>query len=242
YRRLQCPKKSKCYRDHCQFHPRSHGSRRARTTNTTTSPCYECTEHTSPTRTIYHPPTSIGSTSSTSSSTSSASTTYHSTSPTLHGTSTGNTATTKTTTTISAAPSGKTTTTTERVRFNAGDAVYRLKDGKAQKGVIQSIGQVGKWTTPVVKWNNIDKPENARFNKLKKDNHPVTTTVVKSTAKGPGPMELDGKGMSGITCYRCRGKGHTADVCPSKGISGHEAQIVEVESEEESGKGGAETA
>ncbi|EUC59829.1 retrotransposon gag protein, partial [Rhizoctonia solani AG-3 Rhs1AP] len=134
----------------------------------------------------------------------------------LHGSSTGNTTTTKTTTTTSATPSGKTTTTTERVRFNAGDAVYRLKDGKAQKGVIQSIGQVGKWTTPLVKWNNMDKPENARFNELKKDNHPVTTTVVKSTAKGPGPMELDGKGMSGITCFKCRGKGHTADVCPSK--------------------------
>ncbi|EUC55811.1 hypothetical protein RSOL_138220, partial [Rhizoctonia solani AG-3 Rhs1AP] len=79
----------------------------------------------------------------------------------LHGSTTINTTTTKTTVTSSAAPSSKSTTTTEKVRFNAGDAVYCLKDGKAQKGVIQSMGQVGKWTTPLVKWNNVDKPENA---------------------------------------------------------------------------------
>ncbi|KEP45000.1 hypothetical protein V565_332160, partial [Rhizoctonia solani 123E] len=131
----------------------SHCSGRTGTTNTTTSPYYKYTGNPNYARSIYHSPTYDGPTSSTSSATSTT-TAYHST-PTgshgsgtpitsraykaLHGSSTGNTTTTKTTTTTSATPSGKTTTTTERVRFNAGDAVYRLKDGKAQKGVIQSI-------------------------------------------------------------------------------------------------------
>ncbi|KAH7338700.1 hypothetical protein B0J17DRAFT_767774 [Rhizoctonia solani] len=137
---------------------------------------------------------------------------------------------------------------TTRTRFNTGDAVYRIVNGRAQKGYIQAIGRVNGIATPTVKWNNADKVENVAFNALKKDERPApavsntTKPAALKNDKGPAPMELDGKGLSGVVCHICQGKGHFARVCPSKNISGNEAQVVEVESEEESGKGEAETA
>ena len=136
------------------------------------------------------------------------------------------------------APSTNSTST--RVRFNPGDHVYRIKDGPAQKGKIEAIGRVNNMTTPIIKWNGVEKTETVPFRELKKDNRPIFggNTPAKPDPKGPGPMDLDGKGFANNICYHCGGKGHMARVCPSKPISGNEAKIEELKSDDkESGKG-----
>ncbi|KAF8751600.1 hypothetical protein RHS01_08305 [Rhizoctonia solani] len=100
------------------------------------------------------------------------------------------------------------------------------------------------------------------FPSLKKDKRPAAaapvkpiiapTPVLASSSKGPGPMDLDGRGFANLTCHVCGGKGHFARNCPSKPMSGHVANVewswerpkeenrIEVVSdEEESGKGKA---
>jgi hypothetical protein len=65
-------------------------------------------------------------------------------------------------------------------------------------------------------------------------------------------MDLDGRGIGSVTCNNCGGKGHFAWACPSKALSGHvaevkewtwnrpnKAKLIEVDSDEESGKGNA---
>ncbi|GAB1527282.1 hypothetical protein RhiTH_010457 [Rhizoctonia solani] len=100
------------------------------------------------------------------------------------------------------------------------------------------------------------------FPSLKKDERLATAAPVKTiiaptpvlapNSKGPGPMDLDGRGFSNLTCHVCGGKGHFVRNCPSKPMSGHVANVewswerpkeencIEVVSEEEeSGKGKA---
>ncbi|KAF8747079.1 Retrotransposon gag protein [Rhizoctonia solani] len=100
------------------------------------------------------------------------------------------------------------------------------------------------------------------FPSLKKDERPAAaapvksiiapTPVLASNPKGPGPMDLDGRGFANLTCHVCGGKGHFARNCPSKPMSGHvaniewswerpkeENQIEVVSDEEELGKGKA---
>ncbi|KAF8756060.1 hypothetical protein RHS01_04904 [Rhizoctonia solani] len=97
---------------------------------------------------------------------------------------------------------------------------------------------------------------------LKKDERPAAAAPVKTiiaptpilalNSKGPGPMDLDGRGFSNLTCHVCSGKGHFARSCPSKPMSGHvanvewswerpkeENRIKVVSDEEELGKGKA---
>ena len=95
-------------------------------------------------------------------------------------------------------------------------------------------------TTPIVKWNGVDKTEGVAFRELKKDERPIFggNTPAKPDPKGPGPMDLDGRGFANATCYHCGGKGHLAHVCPSKPLLGNEAKVEELKSDdEESGKG-----
>ena len=129
------------------------------------------------------------------------------------------------------------------VCFNPGDHVYCMKDGQAQKGKIEAIGRINNMTTPIVKWNGVVKSKGVAFRELKKDEWPIfgSNTPAKPDPKGPDPMDLDGKGFSGATCYHCGGKGHMAQVCPSKPLSGNEAKVEELKSDdEELGKGSSQ--
>ncbi|QRV84564.1 Zinc finger, CCHC-type [Ceratobasidium sp. AG-Ba] len=110
-------------------------------------------------------------------------------------------------------------------------------DGRAVKGKIESIGRNNRGQiVPNVKWAGQNSTVQVPFPALKKDNRPSTGTSrapppppALAKGKGPGPMELDGERRNGgITCLRCQGKGHMARDCPSKPISGFEAQIEEV--------------
>ncbi|QRW00980.1 Zinc finger, CCHC-type [Ceratobasidium sp. AG-Ba] len=134
----------------------------------------------------------------------------------------------------------RTTTSTNQPReeLSSGDAVYMIgTDGRAVKGKIESIGRNSRGqVVPNVKWAGQNSTVQVPFPALKKDDRPSTGTSgapppppALAKGKGPGPMELDGERRSGgITCLRCQGKGHMARDCPSKPISGFEAQIEEV--------------
>ncbi|QRW24094.1 Retrotransposon gag protein [Rhizoctonia solani] len=136
--------------------------------------------------------------------------------------------------------------------LNVGDNVYMINPTTccAKKGAITSI----------VEWRI--KRYYDSFPLPQKDKHPAAaapikpiiapTPVLASNAKGPGPMDLDGKGFASVMCHMCSGKGHFACNCPSKPMSGHVANIewswerpkeencIEVIlDEEESGKGKA---
>ncbi|QRV96917.1 Retrotransposon gag protein [Ceratobasidium sp. AG-Ba] len=141
---------------------------------------------------------------------------------------------------------------TAREKLSSGDAVYMIgTDGCAVKGKIESIGRNNRGqVVPNVKWAGQNSTVQVPFPALKKDNRPSTGTTrapppppALAKGKGPGPMELDGERRSGgITCLRCQGKGHMARDCPSKPISGFEAQIEEVkepDSDDESVKDSA---
>ncbi|QRV98728.1 Zinc finger, CCHC-type [Ceratobasidium sp. AG-Ba] len=139
-----------------------------------------------------------------------------------------------------------------REKLSSGDAVYMIgTDGRAVKGKIESIGRNNRGqVVPNVKWAGQNSTVQVPFPALKKDDQPSTGTSrapppppALAKGKGPGPMELDGERRSGgITCLRCQGKGHMARDCPSKPISGFEAQIEEVkepDSDDESVKDNA---
>ncbi|QRV99032.1 Zinc finger, CCHC-type [Ceratobasidium sp. AG-Ba] len=139
-----------------------------------------------------------------------------------------------------------------REKLSSGDAVCMIgTDGRAVKGKIESIGRNNRGqVVPNVKWAGQNSTVQVPFPALKKDDRPSAGTSrapppppALAKGKGPGPMELDGERRSGgITCLRCQGKGHMARDCPSKPISGFEAQIEEVkepDSDDESVKDNA---
>ncbi|QRW10465.1 Retrotransposon gag protein [Ceratobasidium sp. AG-Ba] len=71
------------------------------------------------------------------------------------------------------------------------------------------------------------------------DTKPATVPPPK---RDPDAMDLDnaGKGKKVVICNKCGGKGHWANQCPSKDISGYEAFVEDPDtSDEESGKEGA---
>lgn len=86
-----------------------------------------------------------------------------------------------------------------------------------------------------------------KFHKIQPDKHPrrqpavpVKSCLNKPTSdpKGPGPIELGKTGSKGkdpITCYNCSGRGHTSRQCatPKQAMSGHEAQLMEADSDDE---------
>ncbi|GAB1528279.1 hypothetical protein RhiTH_011471 [Rhizoctonia solani] len=148
--------------------------------------------------------------------------------------------------------------------LNVGDNVYMIDPTTccAKKGTITSIVCTTSGNMPNVRWNGETKDTMIPFPSLKKDERPAAAAPVKpivapvpvlaSNSKGPGPMDLDGRGFTNLTCHVCGSKGHFARNCPSKPMSGHVANVewswerpkeenwIEVVSdEEESGKGKA---
>ncbi|GAB1524410.1 hypothetical protein RhiTH_007564 [Rhizoctonia solani] len=167
-------------------------------------------------------------------------------------------------TTSSAVPTSTSNITPTCTRLNVGDNVYMIDPTtcRAKKGAITSIVQTTSGNMPNVRWNGETKDTMIPFPSLKKDERPAAATPVKtiiaptpvlaSNSKGPGPMDLDGRGFANLTCHVCGGKGHFARNCPSKPMSGHvasvewswerpkeESQIEVVSDEEELGKGKA---
>ncbi|GAB1528035.1 hypothetical protein RhiTH_011226 [Rhizoctonia solani] len=166
--------------------------------------------------------------------------------------------------TSTAVPTSPSNPTSARTRLNVGDNVYMIDPTtrRAKKGAITSIVRTTSGNMPNVRWNGETKDTMIPFPSLKKDERPAAaapvkpivapTPVLASSSKGPGPMDLDGRGFSNLTCHICGGKGHFARSCPSKPMSGHvanvewswekpkeESRIEVVSDEEESGKGKA---
>ncbi|GAB1527594.1 hypothetical protein RhiTH_010770 [Rhizoctonia solani] len=166
--------------------------------------------------------------------------------------------------TPTAVPTSNSNPTPTRTCLNVGDNVYMIDPTTrcAKKGAITSIVCTTSGNMPNVRWNGETKDTMIPFPSLKKDKRPAAaapvktiiapTPVLASNSKGPGPMDLDGRGFSNLTCHICSGKGHFARSCPSKPMSGHVANIewswerpkeescIEVVSdEEELGKGKA---
>ncbi|GAB1519596.1 hypothetical protein RhiTH_002664 [Rhizoctonia solani] len=156
------------------------------------------------------------------------------------------------------------TSTSTCTCLNVGDNVYMIDPTtcRAKKGAITSIICTTSGNMPNVRWNGETKDTMIPFPSLKKDERPAAAAPVKSivapipipaaNTKGPGPMDLDGRGFANLTCHICGGKGHFARSCPSKPMSGHvaniewswerpkeESRIEVVSDEEESGKGKA---
>ncbi|QRV99041.1 Retrotransposon gag protein [Ceratobasidium sp. AG-Ba] len=126
-------------------------------------------------------------------------------------------------------------------RFSRNDRVYMIgTDGRAKKGQITKIGPgLGGRIQPTVKWDGDSSEVKLQFRDLKKDTKPASTPPPK---KDPDAMDLDnaGKGKKPVICNKCGGKGHWANQCPSKEISGYEAFVEDPDtSDEESGKEGA---
>ncbi|GAB1525968.1 hypothetical protein RhiTH_009134 [Rhizoctonia solani] len=88
---------------------------------------------------------------------------------------------------------------------------------------------------PNVRWNGGTKDTMIPFPSLKKGECPAAAALVKPiiapipvlalSSKGPGPMDLDGKGFASVVCHICGGKGHFACNCPSKPMLGHVANV-----------------
>ncbi|KAJ1308155.1 hypothetical protein OPQ81_003871 [Rhizoctonia solani] len=118
----------------------------------------------------------------------------------------------------------------------AGENVYRVVDGKAQKGVIQKTGKTDKGKTfATVKWNS-GSSEDVKITNLQKDNHPITSPKASSSNSGPAPMDLDSAsnwGKKPIICNTCGGKGHYANQCPSKSLLGQGAELDSSNSDSE---------
>ncbi|QRW15572.1 Retrotransposon gag protein [Rhizoctonia solani] len=166
--------------------------------------------------------------------------------------------------TSTAVPTSTSNPTPTRTCLNVGDNVYMIDPTtcRAKKGAITSIVRTTLGNMPNVRWNGESKDTMIPFPSLKKDECPAAAAPVKTiiaptpvlapNSKGPGPMDLDGRGFSNLTCHVCGGKGHFARNCPSEPMSGHVANVewswerpkeencIEVVSEEEeSGKGKA---
>ncbi|QRW26797.1 Retrotransposon gag protein [Rhizoctonia solani] len=166
--------------------------------------------------------------------------------------------------TSTAVPTSTSNPTSACTCLNVGDNVYMIDPTtcRAKKGAITSIVRTTSGNMPNVRWNGETKDTMIPFPSLKKDERPAAAAPVKpiiapvpvlaSNSKGPGPMDLDGRGFANLTCHVCGGKGHFARNCPSKPMSGHVANVewswerpkeenrIEVVSdEEESGKGKA---
>ncbi|KAF8757113.1 hypothetical protein RHS01_03965 [Rhizoctonia solani] len=164
----------------------------------------------------------------------------------------------------STAPNSNPISNSTQTRLNVGDNVYMIDPTtrRAKKGAITSIVRTTSGNMPNVRWNGETKDTMIPFPSLKKDERPAAVAPVKpiiapipipaANTKGPGPMDLDGRGFANLTCHVCGGKGHFAQNCPSKPMSGHVANVewswerpkeenrIEVASEdEESGKGKA---
>ncbi|GAB1527452.1 hypothetical protein RhiTH_010627 [Rhizoctonia solani] len=160
-------------------------------------------------------------------------------------------------------PTSNANPTPNCTHLNVGDNVYMIDPTTccAKKGAITSILCTTSSNMPNVRWNGETKDTMIPFPSLKKDERPAAAAPVKpivapvpvlaSNSKGPGPMDLDGRGFTNLTCHVCSGKGHFARNCPSKPMSGHVANVkwswerpkeenqIEVVSDEESGKGKA---
>ncbi|KAF8756852.1 hypothetical protein RHS01_03811 [Rhizoctonia solani] len=140
-------------------------------------------------------------------------------------------------TTSTAVPTSTSNPTSTCTCLNVGDNVYMIDPTTrcAKKGAITSIVRTTSGNMPNVRWNGESKDTMIPFPSLKKDERPAATAPVKpiiaptpvlaSNSKGPGPMDLDGRGLASLTCHVCGGKGHFARNCPSKPMSGHVANI-----------------
>ncbi|GAB1523810.1 hypothetical protein RhiTH_006960 [Rhizoctonia solani] len=139
-------------------------------------------------------------------------------------------------------PSNVTPTTTSNPTpactcLNVGDNVYMINPTtcRAKKGAITSIVRTTSGNMPNIRWNGETKDTMIPFPSLKKDERPAAAAPVRPiiapipipalNTKGPGPMDLDGRGLAHLTCHVCGGKGHFACNCPSKPISGHVANV-----------------
>lgn len=109
-------------------------------------------------------------------------------------------------------------------------------DGRAKKGTIAKISKnsPGK-PVPNVRWNGESSNVQVPFAALKIDTRPTPAAPQLAKGSGPGPMELDGanKGKAVLSCHVCGGRGHFARECPSRNVSGHEAKIEDVDSDDE---------
>ncbi|QRW21225.1 Retrotransposable element Tf2 protein [Rhizoctonia solani] len=116
------------------------------------------------------------------------------------------------------APSSATPTSTSNPTpictcLNVGDNVYMIDPTthRAKKGAITSIVQTTSGNMPNVRWNGETKDTMIPFPSLKKDERPAAAAPVKpiiapvpvlaSNSKGPGPMDLDGRGFANLTCH-----------------------------------------
>ncbi|QRW13670.1 Retrotransposon gag protein [Ceratobasidium sp. AG-Ba] len=154
------------------------------------------------------------------------------------GKKTSNSSTSKTS---SVAKTATATSSSTQERFSKNDRVYMIgTDGRAKKGKITRIGPgLGGRIQPTVQWDGDSNEVKLQFRDLKKDTKPATAPPPK---RDPDAMDLDnaGKGKKAVICNKCGGKGHWANQCPSKDISGYEAFVEDPDtSDEESGKEGA---
>lgn len=143
----------------------------------------------------------------------------------------------------------QTATAPTKEKFSVNDKVYTIDPGtgRAKKGHITRIGRnaQGKFS-PTVQWDGDTKTVTLPFSALKRDTRPAATTTTvaapssaphSANTSGPQPMELDGtRGKTQLNCYVCGRKGHLAMNCPDRKWQGAE---IELESDEESGKGDA---
>ncbi|KAF8696486.1 hypothetical protein RHS03_07855, partial [Rhizoctonia solani] len=130
--------------------------------------------------------------------------------------------------------------------LNVGDNVYMIDPTtcRAKKGAITSIVCTTSGNMPNVRWNGETKNAMIPFPSLKKDECPAAAAPIKpiiapvpvlaTNSKGPGPMDLDGRGMTSIPM-----SGHVANVEWSWERPKEESCIEVVSDEEELGKGKA---
>ncbi|KAF8754943.1 hypothetical protein RHS01_05433 [Rhizoctonia solani] len=136
-----------------------------------------------------------------------------------------------------AAPTTTSNPTPACTCLNVGDNVYMIDPTTccAKKGAITSIVRTTSGNMPNIRWNGETKDTMIPFPSLKKDKCPAAAAPVRpiiapipipaANTKGPGPMDLDGRGLANLTCHVCGGKGHFACNCPSKPKSGHVANL-----------------
>ncbi|GAB1527230.1 hypothetical protein RhiTH_010405 [Rhizoctonia solani] len=114
--------------------------------------------------------------------------------------------------TSTAVPTSTSNPTPTCTCLNVGDNVYMINPTtrRAKKGAITSIVRTTSGNMPNVRWNGETKDTMIPFPSLKKDERPAAAAPVKpivapipipaATTKGPGPMDLDGRGFANLTC------------------------------------------